>query len=252
MASTATTAHIVNLPSYPVKGARGFPGHLARVHPDVGIIGNRSRAFRRADAAPATGTWEAKDNFYVGVNTASMVAAQPRLMTDGALDPTWVEEMARTLGVQHLEVTSTNDRYSMVDRLGNTVSALNLASVRALSEYLGYEVDPEVFRMDMWFDGVPAFAELDWISGSPGTRTVGTQNVKFQAYQVCVRCKAINANPATGTYDRETLQGLRRMMKERGYAGAPHNGHLHVMGLILIPLNMGFIWNGSQFGPVEE
>lgn len=45
--------------------------------------------------------------------------------------------------------------------LMNAVSIINLASVRALAEAAGTEIDPLRFRANLYIDGLPAWAEFD-------------------------------------------------------------------------------------------
>src|SRR5437762_2800107 len=43
------------------------------------------------------------------------------------------------------------------------VSLINLASIAALEGSIGAKVDPLRFRANVYFDGMPAWTELDWL-----------------------------------------------------------------------------------------
>src|ERR1700692_3316508 len=76
------------------------------------------------------------------------------------------------------------------------ISVINLASVRALEQATGTPVHPMRFRANIYLDGVPAWAELDWIG-----REVGIGGIRFRAALRTRRCAAIDVNPETAARD---------------------------------------------------
>ena len=56
---------------------------------------------------------------------------------------------------------ATTDKY---------VSLINLASIAALEERVGAALDPLRFRANVYFEGAPAWEELDWIEVAPRGR----------------------------------------------------------------------------------
>jgi uncharacterized protein YcbX len=237
---------VVSLHSYPVKGAAGTAHDHLQIDPAIGVFGDRRYALKKSADTPDR--WAPKAAFFVGMNTALMVSQTPLIMTDGTgerLDPQWVEDVAERLGVEHIAVLDSHGAFSLADRPRQYVSIVNLASVRALEEFVGAAVDPARFRMNVWIDGLEPFAELDWVVGHPGTRDMRIGDLRLRVDEVCVRCKAIEASPQTGVYDLELQQALDDLMRRRGYGGAPHNGALAVMGVLAHPYAAGTIAQGD-------
>jgi uncharacterized protein YcbX len=103
------------------------------------------------------------------------------------------------------------------------VSFLNLASVQALSKFVGQEIAPTRFRMNIWMMGLEPFEELTWVDKFPGTIEILVGNCRFRVDDACERCRAIEANPETGQYDVKVLESLSEMMQQRDYR-SPHRG----------------------------
>jgi uncharacterized protein len=242
---------VVGLYEYPVKGTAGRARNRLRIDPQVGVVGDRCHAFKRL--AGVADEWAPKAAFFVGMNTALMVAQVPVFAIDKdgneELDPQWLDEVARRLGVASLDVLDTRGAFSLADRPRGYVSILNLASVRVLSEFLGTAVDPARFRMNVWIDGLEPFAELDWVQSHPGARDIDIGSARLRVDEACVRCKAIEANPQSGEYDLELQETLEDMMEARGYPGAPHNKSRRVMGVLARPHAATAIELGDEVGP---
>jgi uncharacterized protein YcbX len=234
---------VVGVYHYPVKGAAGNARSQLHIDPTIAVVNDRQYAFKKMANTPDK--WAAKNAFFVGMNTALMVAQVPAFTKDKEgneqLDPQWLEEVAERLGVGSLSVLDTRGAFSLADRPRGYVSIINLASVRALGEFLGNPIDPARFRMNVWIDGLEPFAELDWVEGHPGTRDTRIGAVRLRVDEACVRCKAIEANPQTGEYDLELRKALGDLMQSRGYPGAPHNKSQEVMGVLARPYSRGII-----------
>ena len=76
------------------------------------------------------------------------------------------------------------------------ISVINLASVRALEEATGIFVHPVRFRANIYLDGLPAWAEFDWLG-----REVEIGGIRFRGALRTRRCAATNVNPETATRD---------------------------------------------------
>jgi uncharacterized protein YcbX len=237
---------VVGLYNFPVKGAAGTTNDRLEVDPAIGVRGDRRYALKRSADTPDR--WAPKAAFFVGMNRALMVSQTPSIVADAAgerLDPQWVEYVAAQLGVERIEVLDSHGAFSLADRPRQYVSIVNLASVRALEEFVGAAIDPARFRMNVWLDGLEPFAELDWVVGHPGVREMEIGALRLRVDEACVRCKAIEANPQTGVYDLELQQALAELMRSRSYGGAPHNGSLAVMGVLARPYAAGTIKQGD-------
>jgi len=250
-----TGARVEDIFTFPVKGARGRRPDFLHIDPAVGVVGDRRFAIKRtprqADA------WAPKIHFRVCMNTPQMAAQTPSFLqgpyaTDGnvALDPRWLDDVATALGERELAALDTKGTYNLVDtdphKYGPTISFLNLASVRALEQETGWQIDPERFRMNVWYDDGEPFSELEWADSFPGARDIAVGNLRLRIQDACERCLAIEANPSTGERDLPLLEAIEALMRKRGYAGSPHRGVFQVMGFLATPLAEATIARGQS------
>jgi uncharacterized protein len=235
----------------PVKGAHGQRPQSLHVDAIVGVRGDRRFAIKRRIGQPDV--WAPKVHFRVSMNTPEM-AAQTPLFADGAtpgagLDRRWLADVADALGEREVATLDTKGAYNLVDTdphtYGPTVSFLNLASLRALEAETGFTIDPERFRMNVWYDDGQPFSELAWADQFPGTKEIAVGELRLRIQDACERCQAIEANPATGRRDLPLLQMLEDFLKKRGYAGSPHRGSFQVMGFLATPLAEAIVARGQ-------
>jgi uncharacterized protein YcbX len=95
-------------------------------------------------------------------------------------------------------------------RLMNAISLINLDSVADLSARVGVPIDPLRFRANLYFDGWPAFAELDRVD-----EEVQVGSLRLRVLQRIRRCAATEVNPTTAERDL----AVPRLLKE-------HYGHV--------------------------
>lgn len=86
--------------------------------------------------------------------------------------------------------------HSFSDVAKKCVHIVNLASVRELERVAGRVVNPLRFRPNIVVDGLPSWAEFQWIDKPI---TVGT--VRLDVFTRTQRCDATNVDPATGARD---------------------------------------------------
>lgn len=86
-----------------------------------------------------------------------------------------------------------------------SVSVLNMASLRALGQKAGQTLDPRRFRGNLWLDGLAPWEEFGLIGK---TLTIG--DATLEVIEPIGRCRATEANPATGDRDVQTLQVLEQ------------------------------------------
>jgi len=95
---------VVGVYDYPVKGAAGRACSRLRIDPAIGVVGDRRLAFKKDASLPDA--WAPKSAFFVGMNTALMVAQTPSFTTDREgneqLDPGWLDTVAKRLGIERL------------------------------------------------------------------------------------------------------------------------------------------------------
>jgi len=85
------------------------------------------------------------------------------------------------------------------------VSLINLASIGALETAIGAPVDPLRFRANVYFDGAPAWSELDWIE-----REIALGATRLRVIAAITRCAATQVNPATAERDLDIVGALQR------------------------------------------
>lgn len=118
---------------------------------------------------------------------------------------------------------------SVVSReMMNAVSLINLASVRDLGERIGQAVDPMRFRGNIYFDGVPPFAELDLVG-----REIAIGAARLRIVKRTRRCAATEVNPVTAERDLR----IPHLLKQ-------HLGHLD-MGVYAEVIGPGRIAPGD-------
>jgi uncharacterized protein len=95
--------------------------------------------------------------------------------------------------------------HMFTDHATPCLSVINLASVQELERALGRPVDPLRFRANLYLEGLPAWAELDW----PG-RTLRAGAVLCRVAERIERCAATNVDPASAERDLNIPLALRR------------------------------------------
>jgi uncharacterized protein YcbX len=86
----------------------------------------------------------------------------------------------------------------------NCLTLVNLASVRELAARMGTAVDPLRFRANLYIDGVPAWAEFDWVGGEI---RIGAAVLRIPAR--IPRCAATSVDPETGERALNVVKGLQ-------------------------------------------
>ncbi|HVB17696.1 MAG TPA: MOSC domain-containing protein, partial [Stellaceae bacterium] len=85
------------------------------------------------------------------------------------------------------------------------VSLINRQSVAALEAAIGAPVDPLRFRANFYFDGAPAWSELDWIG-----REIVVGGASLRVIAAITRCAATQVNPQTAARDLDIPATLQR------------------------------------------
>nr|WP_281379143.1 MOSC domain-containing protein [Chthonobacter rhizosphaerae] len=78
----------------------------------------------------------------------------------------------------------------------NTLTLINLETLREVEARLGRPLDPRRFRANIVVDGLPAWSEFDWIG-----RSVDFAEAGFQAVSRVRRCAAVDVDPRTARRD---------------------------------------------------
>jgi uncharacterized protein YcbX len=84
-----------------------------------------------------------------------------------------------------------------------SVAVLNLASLRALGQKLGQDLDPRRFRGNLWIEGLAPWEEFDLVG-----KRLRIGAAELDMIEPIGRCRATEANPETGRRDAATLAAL--------------------------------------------
>ncbi len=95
---------------------------------------------------------------------------------------------------------------TLTDSSRQTPSLMSLASLRALSEQMGADLDARRFRGNFWVDGLEPWAEFDLIG-----RNIRFGDVVLRVTRPIERCVATTANPESGLRDWNPLPPLKRL-----------------------------------------
>ncbi|HEU0217323.1 MAG TPA: MOSC domain-containing protein [Stellaceae bacterium] len=241
------TATITRLYRYPVKGLSAEA--LQRVALDVGQCLPHDRRFAVALGStqfdPARPQWLSKTHFIMLMRDESLARLATRF--DAQTGMLTIAEAERVL--LQAPLTETDGQRAIAaffdDFLGSAVpgplhvveaaghafadarpkpnaatdkyvSLINLASIRDLEGKIGHEVDPLRFRANVYFDGLPAWTEQDWVKPEQLIDIAGT---KLRVIAAITRCAATEVNPATAERDVKMVAELMR-----------HYGH-NLMGI---------------------
>tara|TARA_Y100000590_G_scaffold97736_1_gene111250 strand:+ start:348 stop:1127 length:780 start_codon:yes stop_codon:yes gene_type:complete len=115
------------------------------------------------------------------------------------------------------------------NRIFNSMSLINLNSIKDFEKKINEKVEFERFRGNFYIDGIDAWEERNWIN-----KIIKINDVSFKVEQNIPRCVAINLKPKT---DDNALNLLKSLKKNYNHFD---------MGLYLTALNDGEILVGSK------
>lgn len=144
----------------------------------------------------------------------------------------WVRPLMPEDRAASIRIVSAGER-GMSDTDYPSISLLNLASIRALSNRLGQSLDPRRFRGNLWIDGLAPWEEFTWIG-----QTITVGKARFRVEERIERCLATTANPDTGRRDADTLGGLTSGWGHRDmgvYLTALDDGRIAVGDSVVTP-----------------
>ncbi|GFE48669.1 GTP-binding protein [Roseobacter cerasinus] len=223
---TATLAHIWR---HPLKGLGSEAIQSVDLDPDQAVVGDRLWALLNAEAED-TDNWQPRRNF-LQVASGPQLAALSAERTGSGIRLTHPDRPA-------LEIDPNSDGATLGNWIGDlwpdnrpgparlvkapvqgmtdveyaSVSIGNLASLRALSQKAGFDIDMRRFRINLWLDGLAPWEEIDLLKGGI---TLGTATLT--PVEPIERCRAPDANPANGTRDIGMLRLLEDGWNTRNF-----------------------------------
>lgn len=219
-----TLAHLYR---YPVKGLRPEPLDAIALASGAGVLHDRRFAVARGDTKlSAPSHWLPKQRFVMLMRDTALARVGCRLdLAAGTLELTAPDRPACRAAFGSPPERERLDAYlndvlgarregparvveagpqSFTDVPQNCLSIINLASVRELEGQVGKPIDPLRFRANLYVDGVPAWAEFDWVGGA-----IRIGEAVLQVPARIPRCAATGVNPATGIRDVNVVKAMR-------------------------------------------
>jgi len=86
--------------------------------------------------------------------------------------------------------------HNFTDQVKKGVTLLNLNTLRDFERKIGRRLDPLRFRANVYFSGLPAWAEFDWVG-----QDVLLGTARLNIFKRTVRCPATKVNLETGERD---------------------------------------------------
>lgn len=249
MPSSAASGQLAQICRHPIKSIGWETLTSVALTPDRTLPWDRHWALAHS-ASGLTGAvsgWSPKSNFVRGVAAAPLMAVRARLSEDGQtialshpdrpslsfrpdtpagsgklvdwIAPLWPDTRLAPAGL-----VTAGPSQAMTDVEPPVVAILNLASLRDLSEKLGQDLSIHRWRGNLWIEGVPPWAEFDWIG-----RTISIGAVTLRIEDRITRCRATEGNPETGIADADTLGALNRHVNHQDfgvYARVLEGGHI--------------------------
>lgn len=239
------TGQIAHLLRYPVKGLAGQQLSQIQLEENQRLAGDRLyAACRTPDATEEEAGWRPKTAFWQTYNSPALAALDCRFSADGSqLYLPAPGTGKKPAGDRQLDMASPAGRQELADFLSNFladflapkntgenigeqpaiqimrcteggftdvkqafVSIASLASVDQLCRAAGVAADYRRFRMNIWLEGVPAFAELGWIG-----RRLRLGQAELDIAEPVGRCAATHANPQTGQSDCDLVRLSRQL-----------------------------------------
>ena len=132
-----------------------------------------------------------------------------------------------------------NDEYPFYDTsisnksmFNNSISLININSVRDFENKIDRKIEISTFRGNLYFDGIEAWEERNWIG-----KTLKINNVLFKVEKNIPRCVAINLKPKTDDNSFNLLKILKQTYDhyEMGVYLTPENdGEINLLEKIYI------------------
>ncbi|WP_431281168.1 MOSC domain-containing protein [Humitalea sp. 24SJ18S-53] len=123
--------------------------------------------------------------------------------------------------------------HAFTDQRRKGVSLINLASLHALEAAIGRPLDPLRFRANIYFSGLPAWAEFDWVG-----KRIQCGGATLEVFKRTVRCPATQVDLQTGIRDADVPKLLRE-----------HFGHAD-LGVHAVVVEGGRIALGDAIEPL--
>ncbi|MEP3847661.1 MAG: MOSC domain-containing protein [Paracoccaceae bacterium] len=214
---------------HPLKGIGSEACDSVELDPAQAVVGDRAYALLN-DVAEDSDKWQARRNFL-------QVASGPRLSSIGAVttndgivlthpdrDPLnlkphengqalndWIGDLWPAERPGPARLVSAPEQ-GMTDVPYPSVSIGNLASLKALRQKAGFDIDMRRFRINLWLDGLAPWEEIDLLKGE-----ISLGGARLKPVAPIERCRAPDANPANGQRDINMISTLEDGWNTRNF-----------------------------------
>lgn len=218
---------ITQLYRYPVKGLSPEPREALQLIAGEGITGDRAIAIARKpgafdETAPQA---QPKHKFLMLMRDEALAALQTAYDDESNVlsvtqpDGTQLDaDISSEAGRQSLEaffkrylgnealapqvVRSPGHKFTDISVVSpqkmRAISLINMQSIQALEKAQGFVCDPLRFRANIYFTGIPAWDELDWVG-----RDIMIGGARAKVVMRTKRCAATQVNPRTAQRDAD-------------------------------------------------
>ncbi len=219
---------IDHLYRYPVKGLTAEALEAVDLSPGQALPWDRAFALAQGDAPfdPAQPAWLPKHHFMCLMRNAriatlrstfdersgvmTLIAPDGAMLQAHALSPAGRAQIAAWLTAflgdeaRGTPVLHHTPGHVFGDMRGQVISLINQASLHALEAAVGARRHKRRFRANIWFSGVPAWAEHDWLG-----QDLLVGGARLRVTRRIPRCKATEVNPITADRDADPVEELR-------------------------------------------
>ncbi|HCP01879.1 MAG: MOSC domain-containing protein [Alphaproteobacteria bacterium] len=251
-------ARISEIRSYPVKGLSGSTLSHTKLEPGQVIPGDRQFALGRPGFKFDTTNpvWVPKTNFLTLVKDEKLAKIDAKYDDEKNLltlrqegDVVFDFMLATPEGRSSLEGFFADfltnevdgpptlleaDDHSFSDLDARVVSLINLDSVADVAATIGTDLDARRFRANVYFEGLPAWREFDWLG-----QHIRMGDAVLEVVKRTQRCAAINVNPDTATRDINLPRALQKRW-----------GHMD-LGVYARVISPGEIWPGDTLSKLN-
>jgi len=224
----APLPRIARLCRYPVKGLSAQSLETVALKPGEGLPEDRRFALAHAGTRfdPANPEWLPKRGFLMLMKNERLALLESRYDVATTTLEIWrggkrvargalatpvgravIEDFfaafmgAEALGKPKL-VEAPGHMFS--DAREKVVSLINLATVADVERVVGRPVDPIRFRGNLYVEGLPAWAEFDWLG-----REIAVGGARLKVARRIPRCPAVDVDPLTGARDMNLPRTLQ-------------------------------------------
>ena len=218
--TSSSLPRVARLCRYPVKGLSAEPLQTVTLTPAEGLPEDRRFALAQSGTRfdPANPEWLPKGQFLMLMKNERLALLESRYDAATTTLEIWRSGKRVARGVLSSPIgraviedffaafmrTEALGKPKLVEAPGHmfsdarekVVSLINLATVADLERVVGRPVDPIRFRGNVYLEGLPAWAEFDWLG-----RGIAIGDATLRVARRIPRCPATDVDPTSGARD---------------------------------------------------